>query len=99
MDWCNTEGMVPQEAYGNMSAALNATGRHMHLNMCEWGRENPWEWGGAIAQSWRMSGDHTGRWSSTKDLISDRPHYSGGGGIAGCILSSRNAFRRSTAYV
>ena len=69
MDWCNTEGMHPRFAYGNMSAAMNATGRHMHLNMCEWGRENPWEWGDDIAQSWRMSGDHTGRWTSTKAQI------------------------------
>jgi len=69
MDWCNTDGMEPKEAYANMSNAMNATGRSMHLNMCEWGRENPWEWGEPIAQSWRMSGDHTGRWASTKDLV------------------------------
>ena len=108
MDWCNTDGMEPKEAFANMSEAMNATGRartgtqpaplapgepgetclcasacsllsgacshlvlagHMHLNMCEWGREAPWEWGGNIAQSWRMSNDHVGRWSSTKDLI------------------------------
>ena len=69
MDWCNTDGMHPREAYGNMSAALNATGRHMHLNMCEWGLENPWEWGANIAQSWRMGSDHTGKWASTKDVV------------------------------
>jgi alpha-galactosidase len=68
-DWCFTDGMVPQEAYGNMSAALNATGRPMAFNMCEWGLDNPWEWGGAISQSWRMAGDHTGVWSSTKSTI------------------------------
>jgi alpha-galactosidase len=61
--------MHPKEAYAKMSAAMNATGRHMHLNMCEWGKENPWEWGDHIAQSWRMSGDHTGVWSSTKQQI------------------------------
>jgi hypothetical protein len=61
--------MEPREAYANMSAAMNATGRAMHLNMCEWGRENPWEWGAPLAQSWRMSGDHTGIWSSTKALV------------------------------
>ena len=37
--------------------------------MCEWGVNNPWEWGDAIAQSWRMNGDHTGIWSSTKEVI------------------------------
>ena len=69
MDWCDTHGMHPKAAYGNMSAALNSTGRAIHLNMCEWGIEDPWKWGGKIAQSWRMSHDHTGVWSSTKQQI------------------------------
>ena len=92
-DWCNTQGMVPQQvrgavqagvgapawrgqarththtasplqAYGNMSAALNKTGYHVSFNMCEWGQQSPWIWGDAIAQSWRMAGDHTGEGGS-----------------------------------
>ena len=62
-------GMVPQQAYGNMSAALNKTGHAVSFNMCEWGLDDPWTWGGAIAQSWRMAGDHTGVWPSTKETI------------------------------
>jgi hypothetical protein len=69
MDWCNTNGMVPEDTYPLMSAALNKTGRPMHLNMCEWGKDEPWNWGGKIAQSWRMSGDHTPVWASTKQQI------------------------------
>ena len=41
----------------------------MHFNMCEWGKDSPWEWGDACAQSWRMSGDHTPVWASTKKQI------------------------------
>lgn len=37
--------------------------------MCEWGLEDPWTWGDSVAQSWRMAGDHTGVWSSTKSVI------------------------------
>ena len=37
--------------------------------MCEWGKENPWEWGFDCAQSWRMAGDHTPVWTSTKKQI------------------------------
>jgi hypothetical protein len=33
-----------------MGKAMNNTGRHMHFNMCEWGKENPWEWGDDCAQ-------------------------------------------------
>ena len=69
MDWCNTEGMDPVTTYPKMSAALNATGRPIHFNMCEWGDESPWKWGPRIAQSWRMAGDHHGTWDSTKSVI------------------------------
>ncbi|KAL1510758.1 hypothetical protein AB1Y20_007045 [Prymnesium parvum] len=72
MDWCHTEGMAPEETYAKMSAALNATGRHIHFNLCEWGRDLPWEWGGAIAQSWRVAADHTPIWQSTRRAIEAR---------------------------
>jgi len=75
VDWvkqdnCNTDGMgKPEDYYKKMSSAINSTGRAMCFAMCEWGKDDPWKWGGAIAQSWRMSGDHTGRWDSTKSII------------------------------
>lgn len=69
MDWCQTDGMKPADTYPMMSKAMNQTGRKMHLNMCEWGRDAPWEWGPNVAQSWRMSADHTGTWKSTKNII------------------------------
>ena len=47
--------------YPEMSKALNASGRHIAFNMCEWGQKNPWEWGDACAQSWRATKDHTGQ--------------------------------------
>ena len=58
------------KAFPKMGKALNESGRHIAFNMCEWGKENPWEWGDACAQSWRATGDHTGTWSSTKGIIS-----------------------------
>ncbi len=77
VDWvkqdnCNTNGMgKPEDYYKEMSQALNATGRPMCFAMCEWGKDDPWEWGDAIAQSWRATGDHTGVWTSTKQIISE----------------------------
>lgn len=68
-DWCNSKPQDPKTTYPKMSKALNATGRPIHFNMCEWGLENPWEWGYDCAQSWRMGGDHTGTWASTKSVI------------------------------
>jgi len=70
MDNCATDGMgKPETYYPKMSAALNKTGRHIHFNMCEWGKDDPWTWGGKIAQSWRATGDHTPVWESTKQII------------------------------
>jgi alpha-galactosidase len=61
--------MTPETTYPKMSAALNATGYPIVFNMCEWGVDDPWKWGPAVAQTWRMAGDHTGVWSSTKSTI------------------------------
>jgi alpha-galactosidase len=75
VDWvkqdnCNTNGMGhPADYYKLMSNAMNKTGRPMNFAMCEWGKDAPWVWGNKIAQSGRMSGDHTGVWSSTKSII------------------------------
>ena len=80
VDWvkqdnCNTNGMgKPEDYYQKMSKALNSTGRPICFAMCEWGVDSPWVWGDALAQSWRMHGDHTGVWSSTKDIIAASAH-------------------------
>ena len=58
MDWCNSAPQDPKEAYPKMGKALNESGRRIAFNMCEWGKENPWEWGDGCAQSWRATGDH-----------------------------------------
>jgi len=67
MDFCG--GSDVHGSYRNMSKALNATGRPIGFNMCEWGLQNPWEWGGSLSQSWRITKDHAGTWASTKDAI------------------------------
>jgi hypothetical protein len=45
-----------------MSKALNESGRHIALNMCR-GDLHPWSYIDAYAQSWRVTEDHTGKWS------------------------------------
>ena len=40
--------------------------------MCEWGLDDPWEWGGQVVQSWRVFGDHHGVWNipgGTRDVV------------------------------
>ena len=43
-------GMDIKTSYQAMSSALNKTGRQIHFNMCEWGKESPWNWGNTMAQ-------------------------------------------------
>ena len=40
-----------------MGQALNATGRPIFYNVCEWGIRQPWEWARGIANSWRTTPD------------------------------------------
>ena len=40
-----------------MRDALNATGRPIYYAMCNWGQAESWEWAGALANSWRTTGD------------------------------------------
>ena len=72
MDWCFTDGMEPEATYTEFSRLLNATGRHIHFNMCEWGKKAPWTWGPKVAQSWRATPDHTPIWEDTKQIIEER---------------------------
>jgi alpha-galactosidase len=48
-----------KQSYQAMSTALNSTGRRIHFNMCEWGKESPWEWGNSMAQVTRAAAQQT----------------------------------------
>ena len=56
-----------------MRDALFTAGRPIVFSICEWGRNDPWEWGQEIGHLWRTTGDITdcfdcrvghGTWSS-----------------------------------
>lgn len=73
-DWCNTAGITAKEAYATMSNALKVAGKPIVFSLCEWGDNQPWEWGEPIGNLWRVSGDiypcfdcehkHPENWSS-----------------------------------
>lgn len=59
MDWCHHPGgFTQQQLYTNFSMALNATGKHFNFNICGWGLNDVWTWGGKIATSYRVGPDH-----------------------------------------
>ncbi len=72
-DWCNTGNMNAEEAYKTMRDALFAAKRPVIFSLCEWGNNQPWEWGKDVGHLWRTSGDidvcfdcevNHGTWSS-----------------------------------
>jgi len=44
-DWCNTDGLNAEGAYTTMRDALYAAKRPVIFSLCEWGNNQPWEWG------------------------------------------------------
>ncbi|MGK9369615.1 glycoside hydrolase family 27 protein [Melioribacter sp. Ez-97] len=58
-DWCNTEGLCAEGAYMTIRDAIRAAGRPMVLSICEWGDNQPWEWGKDVGHLWRTTGDIT----------------------------------------
>ncbi|RDX42066.1 glycoside hydrolase [Lentinus brumalis] len=65
-DWYNSNSAI---RYRQMTAALNATGRPFHFNLCIWGNANVWDWGARVGHSWRMSGDASASWSYITSII------------------------------
>ncbi|EFQ33731.1 melibiase [Colletotrichum graminicola] len=53
-----------------MADALNATGRPIALNLCNWGEDYVHTWGMSIAHAWRMSGDIYDSFTRPDDLCS-----------------------------
>lgn len=47
-----------------MGDALQAQNRTILYSLCEWGMDEPWTWGNATAQSWRMSNDINGEFNA-----------------------------------
>ena len=62
MDHCGAKNGTDVELYGNMSAALNATGRPVFFSLCSWGEAAVWDWGHTVAQSFRVQMDHLPFW-------------------------------------
>ena len=63
VDWCggDAEGLDARSTYQAISDAITRasaqTGRPMVLSVCNWGKQNPWDWAPAMSTMWRTSGD------------------------------------------
>jgi alpha-galactosidase len=68
VDWCHTTGLRGRTAYPTWTEAIRATGRPMVLSICEWGRDQPWEWAGTVGHMWRTTGDIADTWDSVMSI-------------------------------
>lgn len=63
VDWCggDKEGLDAKTTYQAISDAITkataTTGRPMTLSLCNWGRQNPWNWAPGQGAMWRTNDD------------------------------------------
>ncbi len=57
-----------EETNRRMIAAIRRTGRPIVFNICEWGKNRPWEWSTRVdGQSWRVTYDVVDMWDARRD--------------------------------
>ena len=57
IDWCNTQGQDPAQAYARLGDAQLAAGRPIVFSLCSWGNGEPWKWAASVGHLWRTTGD------------------------------------------
>jgi alpha-galactosidase len=63
-DWCNATGLDAPTQYAKFRDALAHSGRPIVLSICEWGRNQPWDWAPKVGNLWRTTDDISDRWTS-----------------------------------
>lgn len=72
-DWCGA-GRIYQDSdmravYQKMGDALQASGRPIFFSLCQYGRDNSWEWAPKVGgNSWRTTGDIQDNWKSMSTI-------------------------------
>jgi hypothetical protein len=63
VDWCggDAERLTASVQYRQISASIDRaavqTGRRLVLSICNWGLQNPWDWGPGMGTMWRTNSD------------------------------------------
>ena len=65
-DWCYHGCQKAPEAYAEMRDALHEAGRPVVFSICEWGTNEPWEWGPETGHLWRTTRDIRDCWDCNK---------------------------------
>ena len=65
-DWCYHGCQDARESYAAMRDALHDAGRPVVFSICEWGTNEPWEWGPETGHLWRTTRDIRDCWDCNK---------------------------------
>jgi alpha-galactosidase len=76
-DNCNNQGVPAIERYTKMRDALKKTGRPIVYSICEWGQNQPWQWGADVGHQWRTTGDISDNWSSMLSIVKQNAALAG----------------------
>ncbi|RLD34157.1 MAG: glycoside hydrolase family 27 protein, partial [Bacteroidetes bacterium] len=68
-DWCFTGNQSAPDSYQLMRDALEAAGRPIVFSICEWGTQQPWEWGEGIGHLWRTTYDIRPCWDCGEQVV------------------------------
>src|SRR5256714_6328062 len=68
-DNCNNQGVDAQQRYKAMRDALAKTGRPIVYSICEWGKNQPWNWAPSVGNLWRTTGDISPNWTRMLSII------------------------------
>ena len=63
MDHCGLSGVNESDTqlYGQMSRALNATGRPITFSLCQWSESSVWKWGAQLGQMYRVQMEYVAK--------------------------------------
>ncbi len=75
VDWCNAEGLDARTQYEKVRDALAKAGRPIVFSICEWGTNEPWDWGPETGNLWRTTGDIGDRWNSMLGIVDLSAQY------------------------
>jgi len=73
-DWCSASRLYPDSAMGavyqKMGDALRATNRPIVYSLCQYGRDNVWEWGPKVGGNlWRTTGDINDTYKRMMEIV------------------------------
>jgi alpha-galactosidase len=73
-DWCSASNLYPDSAmqavYQKMGDALQATHRPIVYSLCQYGRDNVWEWGPKVGGNlWRTTGDINDTYKRMMEIV------------------------------